>query len=143
MAGRITLWGAEQFLKSFFGKTVLPPDIFYLALVRNTPPSPYISGMELEEPTENYARIQIPNNGDFWNDPGQKQTIVLADEVVVEAGGEWGQIRYWALCNAAEGGYLYACGSLESPQTVATGDNLTLTEGDLVITLGPFYTGDF
>lgn len=143
MAGRITLWGAEQLLKTSFGKAFEPTSTFYLALVRNNAPTPYISGSELDEPTASYSRFAIPNNTANWMDPGQKQTVAFIGDVEIAVTADWGNISYWALCNASTGGYLYACGSLENTITVSAGDTITITEGDLVITIGPFFNGDF
>lgn len=142
MAGRITLWGAGEMLASFFSKITEPPENFYLALVRTVPPTPYLSGAEIDEPQGGgYARAQIPNTSVFWSNQSQPQ-IILTDEDVtfLVATEDWGTVGYWALCNADVDGFLYAVGDLETPLVVSAGDTVVLGEGDLSIALGPFYS---
>src|SRR4029077_18960231 len=47
MPGRITVWGANQLLMSYFAKKEEPPPSFYLALIRDTAPTAYMAGSEL------------------------------------------------------------------------------------------------
>ena len=44
MSGRLTVWGASQLLTAYFAGTAEPPPSFWLALVRTTPPTPYMYG---------------------------------------------------------------------------------------------------
>ena len=144
MAGRITLWGAGQLLNTHFGKSVEVPNSYYLAMIRKIPPTPYVSGSELDEPVGmGYLRAEIPNTLGYWSNQGQLQVSVLNDDVTyVQATEAWGELRYWALCNAEVEGFVYFIGSLESPITINTTDTLVVGAGDLGITLGPFFTSE-
>lgn len=143
MAGRPTLWGAKEFLKSFFGQTTNPPANFYLALVQETPPNPFISGTELDEPVGMaYARKVIPNNSTNWSNTGITNQLHLVSNQLelafTAATGEWGAIGYWALCDASTAGNVYFYGQLEQPVFIGDGDQAIVPALDLVIELGPF-----
>lgn len=142
MAGRITLWGAGQLLSTFFGQAQAVPLRFHLALLKTIPPTPYVSGAELDEPKGmGYVRKEIPNDLTFWSNQGQIQVSVLATDVIFpEATGDWGDIRYWALCNADVDGYVYFIGSLETPVRISNTDAAWVQAGDLGVTVGPFFT---
>jgi len=147
MAGRLTIWGAGQLLTGFFGNTAEPPPVFYLALIRNVPPTPYLSGTELDEPdpTDNpdYARVAIPNNFDNWANDSQPQEIYNTQVAsFITATTEWGMINYWALCNAIEAGFCLIVGALEEPTFITIGDQAVFEEGDLSVSLGPFFLAD-
>ena len=139
--GRITLWGANEFLMSFFAKSTTSPPEMYVALIRDVAPTPYVSGAELDEPTEeSYERSAIPSSLAGWAATGQMNIIANAtDTVFTTATEDWGTFRFWALCSAQVDGYVYAIGDLE-PFSVEVGDIATLFEGDLAISLGPFYS---
>ena len=52
MAGRLTIWGAGELLTTYFANAPAEaPGFFWLALIREIAPTPYISGAELDEPT--------------------------------------------------------------------------------------------
>lgn len=140
MAGQLTMWGAGQIVSSFFSRVGQPPASFYLALIADVAPSPYVSGAELNEPQkDSYARIEIPNTSVHWSNASQPQiALTQADIPFVIATEDWGTIRYWALCNASVDGYVYAVGSLDTVLTVSTGDTAILSAGDLSISLGSF-----
>jgi len=143
MAGRITLWGAGELLMSFFAKATSAPDNFYLALIKDVPPTPYVSGAELDEPEEaSYQRIPIPADLTGWNNNGQIHVIANGVEVSsVSATEDWGTLRFWALCSSPVDGYIYAVGDME-PISVGIGDTAVLYDGDLTITLGPFFSSE-
>lgn len=140
MAGRLTIWGAGQLLTSYFSKTATPPPTFYLALIRTIAPTPYVSGAELDEPANtDYARVLIENDLAHWGNSSQPQ--ILNNKMpaqFVTATSDWGQIRYWALCNASVDGYNFAIGDLTNPVVVHAGDQPVFAAGDLSFTLGPF-----
>jgi hypothetical protein len=144
MSGRLTIWGASQLLTTYFTVATTPPPSFWLALVRTTPPDPYMSGSELDEPdTDDYSRIEIPNDLANWANDSQPQEIynVLPAQYVT-ATADWGQIGYWALCNAQIDGYNFLVGDLENPLLVSTGDQVEISEGDLSVSLGPFFLAE-
>lgn len=142
MSGRLTLWGAGEMLSSFFSRTATSPPVFYLALMKDIAPTSFVSGAELDEPQGgSYARAEIPNDAVYWSNESQPQVIMTMEDVsFITATEDWGIVRFWALCNAADGGYLYATGELASPYSVATGDVVVLGSGDLSVALGPFYS---
>ena len=144
MAGRITLWGAGQMLNAHFGKSADIPANYYLAMIRKIPPTPYVSGAELDEPEGlGYTRAVIPNNLTYWSNAGQIQVSVLNSDVVyAPATGDWGDLKYWALCNAEVEGYVYFIGSLESQIRINNTDSLIVGAGDLGVTVGPFFTSE-
>lgn len=144
MAGRLTVWGAGQLLTTYFAVTTTPPPSFWLALIRTVPPTPYMSGSELDEPdSDDYARIEIPNDLANWANDAQPQEIynVLPAQYVT-ATADWGQVGFWALCNAQVDGYNFLVGDLENPVLVSTGDQVEISEGDLSVSLGPFFLAE-
>src|SRR5262245_61407319 len=118
MAGRPTLWGASQILRSYFSKAAEPPPSFWLALVKDIAPSPYMSAEEINEPdpAAGYARVEIPNTVDAWDDLDTGQLQVVSNRSAVQflsATADWGQIDYWALCDSEVGGNMIFVGDLE------------------------------
>lgn len=144
MAGKITLWGASELLRSFFTQTAEPPPVFYLALVNSAAPTPYVSGAELDEPkVGTYSRAAISNDFGSWTNNGQMQVMVTEEDVeFIQATEDWGTVRYWALCNSPVGGFVYFIGELESPVAITVGDTARINAGDISISLGPFYTSE-
>jgi hypothetical protein len=103
-----------------------------------------MSGSELDEPdSDDYSRIEIPNDLANWANDSQPQEIynVLPAQYVT-ATADWGQIGFWALCNAQVDGYNFLVGDLENPLLVSTGDQVEISEGDLSVSLGPFYLAE-
>jgi hypothetical protein len=141
MAGKITLWGAGEILRTFFSRTGEPPPNFYLALIKDIPPTPYLSGTELDEPDfEEYNRFEIPNDDIAWTNEGQIQIMVCETDIAfTEAVETWGTIRYWALCNAPVDGFVYFIGDFERPSLIDVGDTVVVNPGDLSVSLGPFF----
>jgi hypothetical protein len=133
--------GAGEILNSFFGQGTVPPQSYYLALMKDVAPTPYISGNEMDEPdVPSYQRIEIPNDTVNWGNNGALNiTMNLSVCTFVEATEDWGTIRYWALLNASTGGNPYLVGVLESPVTVNTGDIPQMDVGEIDVELGPFF----
>lgn len=144
MAGRLSLWGAGQILRSWFGRTTEPPPNYYLALVREIAPTPYMSGSELDEPLveDGYIRVAIPNEAVEWDsEEGLLHVTSNTNEFpFVTATADWGRIGYWALCNADVGGYTYFIGEMEEEQIILAGDQAVLGADELTLELGPFFT---
>jgi len=128
-------------LASYFSKTKEPPENYYLALIRQIAPTPFVSGAELDEPDGmGYARLRIPNNSVYWSNESQPQVMLMVENLSFQmATDNWGMIRYWALCNAEAEGFVYATGSLETVQDVPEGEVVQLLGSDLAISIGPFY----
>ena len=144
MSGQLTVWGAGQLLTSYFVQSAEPVENFYLALILAIPPSPYMDGSELDEPqVDDYARIAIPNDALNWVNDAQPQEIynVLPAQFIT-AVTDWGQIGYWALTNAPTDGFNFIVGNLENPVLIEAGDQAVISEGDLSISLGPFFLAE-
>lgn len=145
MAGRLTQWGAGELLRSFFSRTATPPPSFWLGLVMENAPSPYVIGAELDEPEGlSYSRVEILNDIENWpSDNGLLHVVANGLAVsFVTAQEDWGRIGYWAVCNAQEDGYVYLVGEMEEEQSVLTGDQVIINSDELVVELGPFFTPD-
>ena len=141
MAGRLTVWGAAQLLTTYFGMGTTPPPSFHLALIRSIPPTPYMDGSELDEPDNtDYARVEIPNDLLNWGNDSQPQEVanILPAQYITSV-SDWGVINYWALTNASVDGYNLIVGELENPVQVLTGEQVVISEGDLSVSLGPFF----
>lgn len=142
MAGKVTLWGAGEILRTFFAQSTEPPENFYLALISEVAPTPYISGAELSEPLfDEYERAVIPNDAITWTNDGQVHIMICETDVVFPTALEdWGTIRFWAVCNAPEGGYIYFVGAFEEPEVISEGDAVQVSSGNLSVSLGPFFS---
>lgn len=141
MAGRITLWGAGELLRTFFGQIADPPPNFYLALIREMAPTPYVSGVELDEPeSDDYQRVAVPNDQLTWSNDGQIHIMSCETDIeFVQAQEDWGTVRYWALCNALVDGYVYFIGDFETPDVVFADETVIIDAGELTVSLGPFF----
>jgi len=141
MAGRLTLWGAGELLKSYWSQSASPPQTYYLALMKDIAPSPFVSGSELDEPRGlGYTRLAIPNNTVYWSNASQPQVITMSESLLFStATSDWGFVRYWALCNAEVEGFVYATGSLETSINVPSGEVVRIPADVLSISIGPFY----
>ena len=141
MSGRITVWGASQLLTATFGASTTPPPSWFLALVRVAPPTPYMDGSELDEPDNaDYSRIEIPNDVANWTNDSQPQEMYnMLPAQFITSVSDWGEIGYWALCNAPVDGENMLVGSMENPVLIKAGDQAVISEGDLSVSLGPFF----
>lgn len=144
MAGRLTMWGAQQLLTVYFTNGSVPPPTFYLALVRAIPPTPYMDGSELDEPdTPDYSRVPIPNDLANWSNDSQPQEISnILPQQFITATSDWGRIGYWALCDSQVDGNNFIVGDLENPVMIMIGDQAAFEEGDISASLGPFFLQD-
>jgi hypothetical protein len=144
MPGRLTVYGARELLTTYFAQITEPPPNFYLALIREVAPTPYMSGSELDEPdAPDYARAEVPNDLANWSNESQPQEISNALWTpFTTATSDWGKIGYWALCNAPVDGFNILVGELENPVLVEAGDDVAFEEGDLNVSLGPFFLAE-
>lgn len=143
MAGRITLWGASQMLQCFFTKEITPPESFYMALIKEVPPTPFVSGSEIDEPVGGgYQRVEIDNDLGYWFNDVQPQVIASGQDIAfLPATEDWGRIKHWALCDSPSGGNLYFIGSVEDANLIVnSGNSVTIATGGLTVSLGPFFT---
>lgn len=136
--GSPTLWGATEMMGSFFGALRVPPTRMYMALILDTPPSPYISGNELDEPSADagYNRLQIDNVATNWSQ--NMETITNASTMTfTTAVSDWGTINYWALCNTLIEGQVYFYGEFIEPVLILETDYAVIDVGTLSFTMGP------
>lgn len=132
MSGFITNAGENYLLDLVCGRQAFLP-AYYVALVINERPSQFIQGWELDEPVnEDYARARYDNIPLGWTDSAGEvsNTLVLS---FPQASSNWGTIRHWAICTAAEGGEVLWAGSLETPLEVHPEDRVTFQPGALTI----------
>lgn len=141
MAGRVSVIGAQTVLNAFFSKSQEAPDSFYLALIREVAPTPYLSGEELDEIAGlGYQRAEIPNDTDNWSNTSQPFTVANAQDITFSpATDDWGAIRYWALTSSPAGGVVYFAGDMENQLYINNGDQVLIAEGTLSVSLGPFF----
>lgn len=139
MSGAISLYGAGQFLSAMFGQSATPPQDYYVALIGDTPPSPYLNGEELDEPTAaSYARAVVPNLASVWELDGNVM-VNVAEVAFAPAVEDWGRVSFWALTDAAVGGQIYAVGDLDVPVTVLAGDEVVMPVQAFAFELGTFF----
>lgn len=141
--GRPTLWGAGEILRAFFSQAATPPPSFYLALINDVTPNPYISGEELNEPVaDDYQRVEIPNDLATFGDrnTGQLHMIYnMVDVLYLTALSSWGTVGYWALCDSLTDGNVYFYGEFEDAKPVLAGDQVRIPAALLSVEFGPFF----
>jgi hypothetical protein len=141
----LALWGANEISQMIFGRRSLPPESWYLALIRNSQPNAFSDGTELDEPptdTTGYARLELVNDATIWDTDGYYLTRNVVDLTFLEATGDWGRLNYWALCNAVTEGFVYFTGKLPQSEVVLSGDVVHIPAGSLQISLGPIFGVD-
>lgn len=141
----LALWGANEISQMVFGRRSLPPESFYLALIRNSQPNAFTDGTELDEPptaTTGYSRLQLPNDATIWDTDGYYLVRNIVDLTFLEATGDWGRINYWALCNSVVEGFVYFTGKMPQSSIVLSGDIVHIPAGSLQIALGPIFGVD-
>ena len=141
----LSLWGANEYSQILFGGRSLPPDSYFLALIRTNQPNAFSDGTELDEPPTDvtgYARLEIPNDATMWDTDGYYLVKNVVDLTFLEATADWGRINYWALCNSVTEGQVYATGKMPNSELVNSGDIVHIPAGSLQITLGPIFGVD-
>lgn len=141
--GRPTLWGAAEILRSYFSRAATPPPSFYVALIVDVAPNPYITGDELSEPVVGgYARAELPNDVTTWGDQntGQLHMIYnIEDLAFTSATADWGIVSYWAMCDSVIGGNVLFVGEFEEPSYISNGDQVVIPAALLAVEFGPFF----
>lgn len=144
MAGRPSLWCANQILRSYFSRAITPPPTFYMALIKDIAPNPYVSASEIIEPDPiaSYERAEVPNDLAMWGDVGSSQLQRVSNILEIAfplPSADWGQISHWALCDSPIGGNIAFYGNFSTKPYVAAGDPVIIDPELLIIELGPFY----
>lgn len=129
MAGFLTVDGAHHLLSLMTaGENALP--YYYLALINGQPPGISAYGTELDEPLDpGYQRAAYENlSGNWLVTNGVLQNAYEISFVTPLV--SWGYLRSWALCEAIDGGRIFAVGDLE-PVLPLVGDNLYFPIGGI------------
>lgn len=125
-----TLWGAHQLAASWFSRSAIPPQEYYLALIADTEPDSFITGAELDEPFEGgYQRLLVPNETEVWGSNMDAIMTNLTELRFAPATTDWGTITFWALCSAPTEGYVYMYGEFVDPLYVSLDDEVVISPG--------------
>lgn len=144
-AGQLSLYGAQQILAGYFGRTNTPPENWFFALTTALA-TPSMNGSEISEPTVgNYSRLIIPNDNLRWTSSANAPYVMNAQMMyfpispVVGATADWPPCYGWALCDGLTGGNVWALGTLSTPVSTPEGFCASLGVGALSLELSPFY----
>lgn len=130
----LTTAGANLFLDLIFGQNQADLATYYIGLVR-TEPDINDTGSTINEPSGGaYARVAVTNNGTNFAaaEAGEKVNDTLI--TFPTATGNWGNITFVVICDAASGGNLLAWGRLSSPTQVVSGRTVSFEPGVLSAT---------
>lgn len=89
------------------------------------------SGGSISEPPSNYARV-AHNSWDAAVNGASENTGAIDWDTSTT---EWGSITQWALMDALTGGNMLLYGELTQAYALVIGDDVTIADGDLEITL--------
>lgn len=104
-------------------------DSYHVALVRRIPPGYTITGSELDEPPEDeYRRVELVNQSANWT--VTNDTLANSSEIAFPVAlTDWGQIKYWALCDSADRGRVFLLGKFPVPLYVRATNQVVLDPG--------------
>ena len=130
--GDLAYWGAQLVAKTMFGQTESPPTTWYMAVITGDEPSGFITGAELDEPTDTaYARQPVPNNSTNWQENNIGHMSAVPEIWFPEATEDWGRVHSWAICDAATGGNIFSFGRFNAAKHIETGDVFYVGPGSL------------
>lgn len=144
MSGVVTVAGARYFQRILFGQSEEPHSSYWIALTKSMP-TVFNVADELDEvdiPDSGYARIEIPNDGEWWKDSVSISRTNAQDLIFDSALTDWGTIKYWALCSQEDGGDVFSYGNLEVALDVRALDRVVIQTGSLSFALNVLYRGD-
>lgn len=138
MSSQITQWGAKQWVGMAFGNVSVPAH-YWVALASKEPGTGIDGTMleQLEPPitvgSTAYARAELAaNNTDFsLSDSGYISNLVAVD--FGEPDVDWGYTPYFALCDAATAGHVYAYGQFTNPAQIGVGFDVSMPIGAIVL----------
>ena len=129
MSGFPTVAGAN-YLVDLFSASEWPVSDYYVALIVGAQPGVAIIGEELEEPeAADYTRARIENVSANWVTENGVVTNAIQVSFPVPS-TEWGIVKHWALCDAAQGGRVLFAGDVEQ-FTVVIGEQVFFPIGVL------------
>lgn len=125
------LYGVNFHLDRVYGSGT--PPIFYIAAMQN-PPYYLSTGASLDEPVgHGYARVVVPNDVANWPPAADGLKGNGKPIIFPKATGTWGNMKYWAICDAATDGNMIRWGRMTSRLIVINStlrfpvDQLTIT----------------
>lgn len=128
-----TVCSDELLDKEFGGVDYTPPTSHWLAFYSVAPAADGSGGTELPF-TNDYARVEVPNNKTSWSNASAKSVINAIELAFPQAnGGDWPQAVAIVLKTASTGGSVRAHGSLDEPVTVKDGKTASYGIGQLEI----------
>lgn len=135
-----TLWGAHQLATMLFSRQASPPQEFYLALIAETEPDPFITGVELDEPFEGgYQRLLLPNDTTIWGSNLDSIITNMVELRFAAATEDWGTVNFWALCSAPTAGFVYLFGEFVDPLYVSINDEVVIDPGLVQLEFSDIY----
>ncbi|MDY2986139.1 MAG: hypothetical protein SOR77_00755 [Peptoniphilus sp.] len=116
----------------FKGQSISQPTQLYIALYRTNPTD---SDTGSEVVGTGYTRQLIT-----FNNPTQNtDRATISNSARVEfptAQSEWGEISYYGIRTARDGGNLLVYGAFNKPITISTGNKFIIDTGNLTISVG-------
>lgn len=140
MPSNVTDWGASQYLSILHGIVSLPPG-YYVALCSDEP-GPLADGSILAglEPADTaYHRRYIPLDAASWADPtigGYVANLIALDFGI--PGLDWGLLPYFALCDSATAGEVFAYGEFNQPAYVTASYDVQIPPGAITLALSGY-----
>lgn len=133
MAGFITAAGAS-YLMGMAALQEYVVDNYYVALTRGVP-SPLMENDELGEiDADDYARAQIPADGQYWHLSLNTLSNTLEVSFPVPE-SDWGDVKGWVLLDDPDAGRVLFGGSLGVTWTILAGYQAVLSVGMLTFTI--------
>ena len=122
----------EAILNYFFrNQTVSKPTALYLALYK-TNPTDSDTGSEVSG--GGYSRQVV--TFDAPTQQGDRGTITNSNTIeYTQATNDWGEIAYFGIRDAKDGGNLLAYGTFNKPQTITEGTQFAIKQGDLSVSV--------
>lgn len=112
-----------------------PVGVYYVALCFNEP-GITTGGGELDEVEGlGYARGELVNVSGNW-DVIHSQLTNQVGVIFPLADEDWGQVRYWAICDAIEAGRVFWAGEFSEPMYIGEGDQVEIPEQALALYFG-------
>lgn len=138
MSSQITQWGAKQWVGMAFGLVSVPAH-YWVALASKEPGTGIDGTMleQLEPPvtagSTTYARVELAaTSSDFaLSDAGYVSNLIAVAFGTPDV--NWGYTPYFALCDAATAGNVYAYGQFTNPAQIGTANAVSMPIGSIVL----------
>lgn len=130
VSGKSNFLANKELNKFFRGDAYTPPTSVFIGYTTTVSSA---STKGTEPSVGDYARVEMPVDTDTWNESTARQ---ITNEVAVEfpqASASQGTIVGWIMMDALTGGNLLYFGVIDPTKSVGTGDQLTLSIGQLKI----------